>query len=160
MFKYFLFRKHGENHAIYLKIVSYQATLDDLYIGLTPLSLVRVVRGHVRSNVCFAYNFWQNSDRAVGSSPMCFSRRDASLICYMTYLSHDMTSLGLDLSWNFDIVIFGQYSYISTRPDESNNMAPKLLHVFDLTTFLSSKAICKNFFFQKQLFWPFLTFVA
>ena len=48
IFKCFLFRKHEEDHANHLKIVSCQATLNDPYIGLTPW-LLRVIRGHKRS---------------------------------------------------------------------------------------------------------------
>ena len=47
----------GDN-ASYLKTVLCQATLDDPYIGLTPWPLLRVIRGHMRSNAFFAYNFW------------------------------------------------------------------------------------------------------
>ena len=58
MFKCFLFWKYERDHANYLKIVLSQTIFDDPYVGLTQLPLIRVIRGHLRSNAFFAYNFW------------------------------------------------------------------------------------------------------
>ena len=58
MFKYFLFWKHERDHANYLKIVLSETIFDDPYVGLTQLLLIRVIRGHLTSNVFYAFNFW------------------------------------------------------------------------------------------------------
>ena len=57
-FKWFLFWKYERNQSNYLNIVLSQSIFDDPYVVLIQLPLIRVIRGYLWSNVCFASNFW------------------------------------------------------------------------------------------------------
>ena len=60
MFKCHLFQKQfiaKWEYAIYLKIFSYYATLDDLCAILTLRPLLWVIRGHMRLNSLLVSNF-------------------------------------------------------------------------------------------------------
>ena len=150
MFKCFLFRKYEGDHASYLKTVLCQATLDHSYIGLTPWSLLRVIRGHMRSNTFFASNVWWSRDRAVGLVPMCFFRRDAS-----TDMQHDLSGLPRDLTWPWHEVKFWYYFFRSTciyfdasRRDEHDGIRTILLSQF--------KSCSRKRLFVKSVFFTFL----
>ena len=140
MFKCTLFRKWEVDHTENLKTVSCQATLDDPYIGLTPWPLLRVIRGHMRSNAFFfAYNFWQNRDRAVGWSQWISLAETHWVTCNMTYLGHH------DLTWpwlevKFGINFFWVNMHVFWRVLATGTLwRPNLV-----SSFLSLNIICKK----------------
>ena len=75
-------------------------SMTHIYVALTPWPLLRVIRGHMRSNAFFVYNIWWNRDRSVRLVPKVFSRRDA-----LTDMQHDLSRSrrDLDLRSNFDL---------------------------------------------------------
>ena len=70
------------------------------------------------SQLHFISNFWWYKGRALQIVPLCFSHRDASLICILTYLGRHVTSRDPDLRsyFNLDLKISMQmFRRVSTR---------------------------------------------
>ena len=146
MFKSFLFRKYVWDHATFSRL-----SQDCLIFGnfRWPICRFNPITSHpVHSwsyegkGVFLPPNFWWNGDWSVGSSPMRFTRRDASTNRYVTWLICSMALTWgqiLNLTYKFNMQVFWRVLMRGTQwpPNYFNR-------------FLSSKVICKKKTFVKH----------